>query len=74
MFQKQGEQWFLYSEHQHLGLTKSNTHLFDNRNTKISTHWTQKGRLKIHEVLENRGISPVIERIDLQLQTKPIYS
>ncbi|HEM2251735.1 TPA: phage antirepressor KilAC domain-containing protein, partial [Listeria monocytogenes] len=30
--------------------------------TKVNTKWTQKGRLFIHEILENVGIQAVIDK------------
>lgn len=55
-----GRQWILYSEHMNKGYTKSETTEItrDNGTTKIIllTKWTQKGRLKIHEILSTLGI------------------
>lgn len=55
-----GRQWILYSEHMNKGYTKSETTEItrDNGTTKIIllTKWTQKGRLKIHEILSKLGI------------------
>lgn len=56
---KVGNQWILYKEHMNKGLTKSNTISIvrsDGRqDTKLQTKWTQKGRLKIHEILTEKG-------------------
>lgn len=60
---KVGEQWILYKQHMSKGYTKSETITFqrsDGRNDcKVNTKWTQKGRLKIHEILTERGYQPV---------------
>jgi Rha family phage regulatory protein len=53
-------QWVLYKEHMGLGYTKSETisitHKDGTAGTKMFTKWTQKGRLKINEALNSRGI------------------
>ena len=53
-------QWVLYAEHMSLGYTKSETIPIvrsDGRpDTKMFSKWTQRGRLKINEVLNRRGI------------------
>lgn len=45
------------------GYVKSETFLFtraDGRlDSKITTKWTQKGRLLIHDILRNRGINAI---------------
>lgn len=55
-----GGQWILYTKHMNKGYTKSETVHFkhsDGRDdVKMQTKWTQKGRLKIHNILESRGI------------------
>ena len=52
-------QWLLYSEHMNKGYTKSETIIIkkeDKTNkTILTTKWTQKGRLKIHNILTNLG-------------------
>lgn len=59
-------QWILYRKYMGLGYTKSKTIQFthsDGRpDTKLHTQWTQKGRLKIHEILTGRGIQAVMDR------------
>lgn len=58
-------QWVLYRKHMGKGLTSSETIHFTHKDgrqgTKIMTKWTQKGRLKIHEILESRGIFAVMD-------------
>lgn len=60
---KVGEQWILYKQHMTKGYTKSDTITFtrsDGRlDCKVNTKWTQKGRLKIHEILTEKGYQPV---------------
>lgn len=59
-------QWLLYSKHQDKGYTKSLTiDIFrtgGNRDVKLNTQWTQKGRLFIHELLSKRGVLPFMDR------------
>lgn len=63
---KQNKQWLLYSKYQDKGFTKSMTLdiLRNNgeREVKMNTRWTQKGRLFIHELLGKRGIVPFMDR------------
>lgn len=57
-------QWVLYKEHMGKGYTDSKTYKWENEGwirTKIHTYWTQKGRLKIHEILAKRGIRPLMD-------------
>ena len=55
-----GDQWVLYREHMSMGYTKSETIPIirsDGRpDTRMFTKWTQKGRLMINEILNQRGI------------------
>lgn len=59
---KQGDIWLLYAKHQDKGYTQTHTHIVDSGDSKISTKWTQKGRLFIYELLKRNGILPMIER------------
>ncbi len=63
---RQGDTWLLYAEYAGCGYTKSKTTVLsfgDGVNhAKISTYWTQKGRMFIYELLKAEGILPVIER------------
>lgn len=66
---KQGDTWLLYNEYSDKGYTKSKTTTYEKPNgetgTKMSTKWTQKGRLFLYQELKNRkNIIPVIERED----------
>ena len=60
-------QWILYSDLMHNGYTKTKTHTYitsDGRlESKVSTRWTQKGRLMIHELLKKRGIKAICEEV-----------
>lgn len=55
-----GGQWILYKEHMNKGYTKSETIQVKRKDgtdkVVMNTKWTQKGRLKIHEILTNLGI------------------
>ncbi len=59
-------QWLLYSEHMNKGYTKSETtpvKTKDGRDkTVVLTKWTQKGRLKIHNILTNLGFLANIDK------------
>lgn len=63
---KQNKQWLLYRQHHDKGYTKSET--IDIRRSNgdpdvtMNTRWTQKGRLFIHELLQRRGIVPLMDR------------
>lgn len=64
---KVGDQWILYKQHMAKGFTKSETFTFcrsDGRlDSKITTKWTQKGRLEIHSVLTKLNIHAVCEDV-----------
>lgn len=54
-----GKQWVLYANHMNKGYTKSHTinitRTDGSPDTMPQTRWTQKGRLKIHDVLTELG-------------------
>lgn len=58
---KQSEQWLLYSKHQANGYTHSETipitHSDGRPDIKMTTKWTQKGRLFLYETLKSIGMS-----------------
>lgn len=64
---KVGDQWILYKQHMSKGFTKSETFTFcrsDGRlDSKITTKWTQKGRLEIHNILSKLDIHAVCEDV-----------
>lgn len=64
---KVGDQWILYKQHMSKGFTKSETFTFcrsDGRlDSKITTKWTQKGRLEIHNILSKLDIHAVCENV-----------
>ena len=70
-------QWVLYSKYQNKNYTRSNTVMFDGKDgntfVKVTTRWTQAGRLMIHNVLEKRGIVAKIDR-QKNVQTELIYA
>lgn len=59
-------QWILYREHMGKGYTKSKTinitHTDGRPGTRMMTYWTQKGRLRIHEILTAKGIQAVMDQ------------
>ena len=59
---KQGDIWLLYAKHQDKGYTQTHTHVIDSEKSRVTTKWTQKGRLFIYDLLKNKGILPLIER------------
>ncbi|ENK6472765.1 phage antirepressor [Staphylococcus pseudintermedius] len=59
---KQGDIWLLYAKHQEKGYTQTSTYALDEKHSKVTTKWTQKGRLFIYELLKNKGILPSIEK------------
>lgn len=59
---KQGDQWFLYQEYAQLGYTQSSTQVIDDEHSRMSTKWTQKGRLFIYDTLKSHDILPLIEQ------------
>lgn len=72
---KQGDTWFLYSKYQDQGYVHSTTvpitHSDGRVSLKITTKWTQKGRIFLYEFLKSKGIVPIIER-DLQYEEAAI--
>lgn len=59
-------QWILYTKYMNQGYTKSKTIQItrsDGRpDTVLHTEWTQKGRIMIHELLQKRGITALMDR------------
>ena len=58
-------QWLLYKEHMNKGYTQSLTYNISTiigERTAITTRWTQKGRLKIHEILTGLGIKANMDK------------
>lgn len=68
LIRKIGDQWILYSKHMGKGYTKSETYEFAKDDYKPLTVWTQKGRLKIHEILTNLGIKAHMDKTKGQKQ------
>lgn len=66
LIRKVNGQWLLYKEHMNKGYTESNTYTYTTflgiERTAITTYWTQKGRLKIHEVLTKLGIKANMDK------------
>ncbi len=63
---KQSGQWLLYSKYHDNGYTHSETieltHKDGSKFIKMSTKWTQKGRLFLYELLKKNEILPKIEQ------------
>lgn len=60
---RQGGTWLLYQKYSGFGYTKSTTFADEKTGfSKMSTKWTQKGRLFLYETLKANGILPVIEQ------------
>lgn len=62
---KQGDIWLMYAKHQDKGYTQTSTWVQDADTSRVSTKWTQKGRLFIYDILKQEDILPVIEREEL---------
>lgn len=56
----QSGQWLLYSKYQAKGYTQSSTIKVNGRSV-LSTRWTQKGRLFLHQLLLDNGIYANVE-------------
>ncbi|KIX91440.1 prophage antirepressor [Staphylococcus microti] len=59
---KQGDIWLLYAKYQDKGYTQTSTYALDDEHSKVSTKWTQKGRLFIYDLLKRNNILPMIEK------------
>ena len=62
-----GKQWVLYTEHMNRGYTKSHTieivRSYGHPDTQPQTRWTQKGRLKIHEIMTDFGYEAEVTEV-----------
>lgn len=63
---KQGGIWLLYSKYQDRGYTQSKTFVDDTETSRMSTYWTQAGRIFIYDLLKEHEILPMIERQELE--------
>jgi len=59
---KCGNQWLLYADYVGKGYTKSSTYVDSIGEPRVSTKWTQKGRLFLHEILTELGYIAIIDR------------
>ncbi len=63
---KRGDTWVLYQKYADRGYTGTQTHTYEDRegmpHARISTQWTQAGRLFIYDLLKADGIVPLVER------------
>ena len=68
---KQGSIWLLYQKYADKGYTSTKTHPYigndGEAHTKVHTHWTQKGRLFIYDLLKSEGVLPLMERDEQKL-------
>ena len=71
---KQGDIWLLYAKHQDKGYTQTHTHVIDSEKSRVTTKWTQKGRLFIYDLLKNKGILPLIERQEVGNSHKSVLA
>lgn len=66
LIRRVNNQWILYAEHLNKGYTTSRTlpykTIFEMKSVAIDTYWTQKGRLKIHEILTGMGIKANMDK------------
>ena len=66
LIRRVNNQWILYAEHLNKGYTTSRTlpykTIFGMKSVAIDTYWTQKGRLKIHEILTGMGIKANMDK------------
>ena len=62
-----GKQWVLYIENMNRGYTKSHTieivRSYGHPDTQPQTRWTQKGRLKIHEIMTDFGYEAEVTEV-----------
>lgn len=62
---RQGKIWLLYQRYAQRGYTSTKTYVVNGSDglphTKIHTHWTQKDRLFIYDLLKSDGILPIVE-------------
>jgi prophage antirepressor-like protein len=65
-YKQGGKIWLLYQKYAEMGLTSTKTYYYDDANghghVVPHTHWTQKGRLFIYDLLKEDGILPIMER------------
>lgn len=62
---KQGDIWLLYAKYQDKGYTQTSTYALDEEHSKVSTKWTQTGRIFIYNLLKEQDILPLIEQTQL---------
>lgn len=62
---KVGDQWVLYSQYQGKGYTQSKTpKLSEKQRAQSTTHWTQKGRFFLHNLLTELGFYANVDMPD----------
>jgi len=64
---KQGKTWLLFAKYQRNGWTHSKTFMVKDKSgvehARVTTKWTQKGRLGLYELLKQHNIYPTIEQL-----------
>ena len=74
---KQSEQWLLYSKYHNLSYTHSETVNItraDGRpDVKMTTKWTQKGRIFLYDKLKENSILPMIEQEAARIERSKFY-
>lgn len=63
---QQGKVWLLYSKYDDKGYTQTSTFPLDDEHSKITTKWTQRGRLFLYNFLKEKEILPMIEQGQLE--------
>ncbi|RHW49701.1 phage antirepressor [Bombilactobacillus bombi] len=63
---QQGKVWLLYSKYDDKGYTQTSTFPLDDEHSKITTKWTQRGRLFLYNFLKEKEILPMIEQRQLE--------
>jgi anti-repressor protein len=72
---KENGQWILYAKYKGEGYVHSVTHKISPNQIKMSTKWTQRGRLFLYQFLKSHGVLPILEqyadyRHPIELQIK----
>ncbi|WP_010498410.1 phage antirepressor KilAC domain-containing protein [Paenibacillus elgii] len=62
---KRGKKWYLYDDYAKQGLAQSTTELIETESVSFASQhlkWTQTGRVFIHNLLKDLGISPIVDQ------------
>lgn len=69
---KVGGQWILKGVYKEQGYTKSHTQLDGQGKPRLNTKWTQKGRVFIHNLLEDKGIKATMDKEERYEKSKEV--